>query len=207
MAFENSLEALITAGAEVSALHGIHKQQKFLFIAELSQAEQILDRGRCDAALALNSFDQNRDRRGRNRSARGFEIVVGNVAESLNERLETFLHLFLTGGGNSRECPAMEGIECGQNFKATFVVAEFARNFVKAFVRFGAAVREKDLPGSDTLHQFLRKLSTGLREVQIGNVHQLLRLLVEGLRDFSVCMPEATNCNSSREIEIAAAAH
>src|SRR5262245_58156976 len=108
MSLENSLKTLVAASAKMSALNSIHQQQKLLFIAQLSQAEQILD-GRCrDAALALDSFDENRDCRRGDRGSRRFEIVIRNVAETLNKRFETLLHLFLTGRGDARQRSAVE---------------------------------------------------------------------------------------------------
>ena len=129
----------------MSALHAVHEQQQFFLVAQRAQAEQIFRRGGRDAAFALHAFDHDGDGRGRNRVARGFQIIERNVPEARHHRLKTFFDLVLAGGGDAGERPAVKGIRRGQNFKPAFVVAEFPRELEQAFVRLRAAVGEKNI--------------------------------------------------------------
>ena len=139
------------------ALHAIHEQEQALLVAQLTQAEQVLDARRLDPALALNPLDENRGRgRGKRRPHR-VQIIVGHVAEARHRRAEALLHLFLARGGDARQGAAVEGISCRDDFKAAFVVSESAREFVQTLIRLRAAVAEKNFTRPDESHQCRRE--------------------------------------------------
>ena len=133
-AFEDALEALEAAGAEMPALHAVHEQQQLLFVAQLAQAEQVFRRGGRHAAFALDAFDHDGGRRGRKRGAHGGQVVVGHLPEARHHRLKALLDLLLAGGGDACQRPAVEGIEGGDDFKAAFVVAELAGELEQALI-------------------------------------------------------------------------
>src|SRR5262245_57455642 len=57
--FENALETLETAGAEVAALDAVHEEQEILLVAQLAQAQQIFRQGWSNTAFTLDAFDEN----------------------------------------------------------------------------------------------------------------------------------------------------
>ena len=154
---QNALKTLEPPGAKMPALHAVHQQQQLLLIAQLPQTQQIFRLRRHDPDFPLHAFHQNGRGGGRQRGPRRRQIVERDVPETGNHRPESFLHLGLPGRGDARERPSVKGILRGQNFKPAFVVAEAPRQFVKAFVRLGAAVAKENLSRPDQPRQFLRQ--------------------------------------------------
>ena len=187
----------------MSALHAVHEQQEFFLVAQRAQAEQIFRRGGRDAAFALHAFNQDGDRRGRNRVARGGQIVERNVPETRRHRLETLFDLVLAGGGDAGQRAAVKRIRRRQNFKPAFVVAEFPRQLEQAFVGFRAAVGKKTFAGADAFDEFGGQPALRLGEIQIRDVNQLARLLDERLGDGRVRVAEAAHGDARAEIEVA----
>ena len=187
----------------MAALHAVHEQEQFFLVAQLPQAKQVFRRRGRDAAFALHAFNQNGDRRGRNRVPRRLQVIERNVPETRHRRLETFLHLVLSGGGNAGECPAMKGIGRGQNFKPALVMAEFPRQFVKPFICLRAAVGEKAFARANALDDFSGQPSLRLGEIQIRDVDQLFGLLDERLGDGRMRVAEAIHGDAAAEVEVA----
>ncbi len=50
----------------------------------------------------------------------------------------------------------MKGIFRGEDFKPSFVVAEFSRELEKTLVGFDAAIAEENFPRPDQLHELFR---------------------------------------------------
>ena len=70
-----------------------------------------------NTAFALDGLDENRAGGGRDGLANGIEIAVGHMPKTLYRGRETILHLLLASGRDARECAAMKGAECGEDFK------------------------------------------------------------------------------------------
>ena len=187
----------------MAALHAVHEQQQFFLVAQRAQAEQIFRRGGRDAAFALHAFNQNGDGRGRNRVARGGQIVERNVPEARRHRLEPFFDLVLAGGGDAGQRAAVKGIRRRQNFKPAFVVAEFPRQLEQTFVGLRAAVGEKTFARADAFDDFRGQPALRLGEIQIGDVDQFSRLLDERLGDGRMRVAEAAHGDAAAEVEIA----
>ena len=205
--FEDALKTLEAPAAEVTALHGVDEEEKFLLIAELPEAEEVF-RGRGgDAAFALYAFNQYGGGGGGKGFARRIEIVEGNMPEAGNQRLETFLHFLLTGGGDAGEGAPVKGVFRGENLKAAFVMAKLAREFVETFVGLGAGIAEEDLAGCKMLDDALGEASLRLVVIEIGDVQEFLRLLGEGGGDFRMRVAEGAHGDAAAEVEVAPAIH
>src|SRR5262249_16008695 len=148
-AFEYALETLKPAGAEVATLDAVHEEQQFPFVAETTQAEQIVGSCWCHAAFALNALNHNRNGRRRDCSSHRFEHGVRHLAESRHHWLESFLYFFLPRRGDAGKSPTMKGVDSGQDFEATFVVAESSGELEQTFVHFDAAVAEETFAWAD----------------------------------------------------------
>src|SRR5690606_32956335 len=145
---EDALEALVTAGAEMSALDRIHHEQQALLVAQLAESAEVLRGGGRDAALALDALDEDGGRGRRDGVAHGLEVVVGNLAEARNRRFEPLFDLGLPRGGDAGEGAAVEGVGGGEHLVTALVVAELAGELEQALVGLGARVGEEDLSWS-----------------------------------------------------------
>src|SRR5262249_25097759 len=105
---ENSLKSLESARPKISVLHTVHEQQHFLFVAELSEAKQKFWTRRRQTAFALDAFNQNRNRRRRNRGAHGIQVIVRHVPKARHHRFKSFFHLVLAGRSNAGERAAVK---------------------------------------------------------------------------------------------------
>ena len=191
----------------MAALHGVDEQEKFLLIAQTAQAEEVF-RGRGgDAAFALYAFNQYGGGGGGKGFARRIEIVEGNMPEAGDQRLETFLHFLLTGGGDAGEGAPVKGVVSGEDLEAAFVVAEFAREFVQALVGFRAGVAEEDLAGRKMLYDALGEPALWFVVIEIGDVQEFLGLFREGGGDFRMRMAEGAHGDAAAEVEVAPAIH
>ena len=170
--FQNPLEALEFSRAEMAALDAVHEQQQLFLVAQRAQAQQIFRRRGRDAALALDALDQNGGGRGRNRVARGGQIIVGNVPEARHHRLKAFFDFVLAGGGNARQRAAVKGIDRRENFKTALVMAEFARELEKPFICLRPAVAEKNFAGADAFDQLGGQPALRFGEIKIRDVDQ-----------------------------------
>ena len=166
------------------------------------RAEQIFRRGGRDTAFALHAFDQDGDGRGRNRVARGGQIIERNVPEARRRRLKTFLDLVLAGRGNARQCASVKGIRRGQNFKPAFVVAELAGELEQSFVGLRAAVGKKAFARAEALDEFGGQPALRLGEIQVRDVDQFARLFDERLGDGRVRVAEAAHGNAGAKVEV-----
>src|ERR1043166_1471621 len=163
--FENALVTLESACAKMATLHFVHEKKELPFIAQLTQAEQVVRSSGRDAAFALHALDENRSGRRRESVAQGNERIIRHGTEAGKDWLKAFFYLFLSGGGNARQRAAMKGIVGGENLETAFIMAELAGEFVEAFVGFGATVRKENLPRADQAGQ--RRPQSALRLVVI----------------------------------------
>jgi len=90
---------------------------------------------------------------------------------------------------------------------AALVVTELARQFKEAFVGFGAAVAEKNFPGSNPFDKRLRQTALGFVVVEVGDMNKLLRLLQQGIGDFGIGMAKGTNGDPPTQVEVTFAGH
>src|SRR6185295_17722785 len=86
-------------------------------------------------------------------------------------------------------------------------MTEFARQFIKTFVRFGAAIREKDFAWTGQIDELLCEPSLRFGVVEIRNVNELLRLLGQSLGNVGVGMSKGANPDSTRQIEVTSSIH
>src|ERR1039458_5891454 len=92
------------------------------------------------------------------------------MAKALHHRLKTFLDFRLSGGGHAGEGAAVKRILRRQDFKTSFIVAVFARQFEQAFIGFAAAVAKKYFAGANQSGQFFRQRALRFLEIKIGNM-------------------------------------
>ena len=153
----------------------------------------------------MHAFHQDGDGRGRNRVARGGQIIERNVPEARRRRLEPFLDLFLAGRGNAGQCASVKRIRRRQNFKPAFIVAELAGEFEQAFVGLRAAVGKKAFARADALDQLGGEPALRFGEIQVRDVNEFFGLLDERLGDGRVRVAETAHGDARAEIEIALA--
>ena len=189
----------------MSALHTIHEQQQFFLVAQRAQAQQIFRRSGRDAALALHALNQDGNRCGRNRLARGSQIVERHVPEPRGHRFESFFDLVLAGRRNGGQRAPVKGIRRRQDFKPALGVAEFPRDLEQPFVGLRAAVGKKTFTGANPFDQFGGQPALRLGEIQVRHMNQLAGLLDERLGDGRVRVAEATHGDAAAQVEIALA--
>ena len=147
LVFQNALETLKSARSKVTALHFVHEQQQFLFIAELSEPQQIFRCGRSDTPFALNSFDHDRHSGRLNCRPHRVQVVIRHMSESRHDWLKPFLNLFLSRRRDSSQRPAMKGVDGGNDFVPTFIMAEFPGQFEKPSLASTPLLPKKHFPG------------------------------------------------------------
>src|SRR5688572_12305712 len=108
MPFEDSFIACEVTGAEIAPLHFIEQEQEALLVAEFAQAHQVFGADWIHPTLALDAFEKDRDRRGRDRVAHRLQIVEWNMPEARRGRPKTLLHLLLSGGGDAGESTSVK---------------------------------------------------------------------------------------------------
>ena len=74
----------------------------------------------------------------------------------------------------------MKRVDRSNDFVADVIVSEFPGQLEQAFVRFRAAVAEKDSPRRDKVDNPFRQPPLELIIIEIGDMDQLLRLLGQG---------------------------
>ena len=92
----------------------------------------------------------------------------------------------------------------GQDLETAGVMAKFPSEFVKAFIRFSAAIAEEATAGSDQPNERFGELGLRLGEVKVGNMEKLAGLLEQRVRDLRVGVSEGADRDASAEIEIPA---
>ncbi len=153
----------------------------------------------------MNSLDKDCYRRRRKCRPHGSQIIVRHVGESRRHRLKALFHFVLTSGGNSRQRPAMKRVEGGDDFKAAFVVPEFARQFEQALVGFAAAIAEKTFARANQIDQHLRQPALRLVVIKIRQVDELARLLQQRLGDCRMCVAKAVDRDAAAQIQVSPA--
>ena len=186
----------------MSALHAIQEQQQFFLVAQRAQSEQVFGRGRRDATFALHAFHHDGDGRGRNRVARGGQIIERDVPEARRCRLETLLDLVLAGRGNARQRASVKGIRRRQDFKPAFGVTELARELEQAFVGFRTAVGKKTFARADALDELGGEPALRLGEIQVRDVDEFFGLFDERLGDGRVRVAETAHGDARAEVEV-----
>ena len=155
--FENALPALEFPSAKMAGLNFVEQQEQLALVAKFSQSNQIFRRRNSDSAFALHRFNQNRSGLWCDRAAHRFKVVKRHLLESLNCRAETFFHFFLSGRCNPSQRPPMKRVDRRNDFVADVIVSEFPGQLEQAFVRFRAAVAEKDSPRRDKVDNPFRQ--------------------------------------------------
>ena len=194
-----------TPGPEVAVLHPIDEEQEVLFVAELAEAQEVIRGGGSDAAFALNGFNEDGGRGGRQGVAQGVEVVVRDLPEAGEHRLEAFLDLLLAGGGDAGERASVKGVVSGEDFKAAGFMAELAGQLEEALVGLAAAVAEEALAGAQELDQPLGQAPLGFVIIVIRDVNEPPGLLEQRLGDGRVAVAQATDGDAGAEIEVALA--
>src|SRR5260370_12634223 len=105
--FQNPLETLKSAGAEMSVLNTVHQQQQVFLITELAQTQQEFGPGWRYAALALDTLDQDCGGGGGNRIPYGFQILIGHFPKARKHRLQPFFPFPPSRPQNTRPKPAL----------------------------------------------------------------------------------------------------
>src|ERR1051326_8861121 len=144
LGLQNALPALKFSGAEMAGLHFVDEQKQILFVAKFAMDDQIFSRRDRYSALTLHRLDQNCRGFRRNRAAHRFDVVERHVFESFDARIESFFDFLLTSSSNAGQRSAMKRIGRSNDFVSTALLSKFSSEFEQAFVRFRAAVAEKN---------------------------------------------------------------
>src|SRR5690606_3757631 len=86
--------------------------------------------------------------------------------------------------------------------EATFVVAEFSREFEQTFVRFAAAVAEENFSRADGVHELFRETALRFVKIKVRGVNEFSRLLDERFGDCGMRVAERRHRDAAAEIEI-----
>ena len=102
-------------GAAEARLDLIHHKQRSLLAAELSQPQEVLPASRPHSPLALHHLHHHGGGIGRHGSGHGLQVVVGDVADAGDERLERLAIGLLPGEAEAAEGAAMEAAHGAHN--------------------------------------------------------------------------------------------
>ena len=98
------------SGPAHAALHFVVDQQQPEFVTDRPQSAQVVQIRRGNAAFALNGFDQNGSGFFGDRRAGLVQIVERHVVEAVDRRAEAVEVLWVVGGGDGRQRPAVKGV-------------------------------------------------------------------------------------------------
>ena len=162
-------------------------------VAEPADALEVLGGRGVHPALALHRLEQHGGDRRVERRLERVEVVPGDVAEALGERLERLVLGRLPGGVQGGEGAAVEGAE-GADHHVAAPAAEPPGQLEGALVGLGAGVGEEHLApqcpvggpaglaGAEQAVEGAGHLPARLGAEEVGDVQQRLRLLVQGRR-------------------------
>ena len=184
-----------------------------MLLADAFDGEEKVAFGEADAAFALNGLQQKGGGLGADRSGKFIRIVEFEMAKAGEERVKSFLHLGLTGGGEGAEGAAVEGALEGEDFVASVSilvgpgVTKAAGKLDEAIVGLRAGVSEEDLTRKlqAFLHEALCEFCLLVDLVEIRTMDQFGGLLGDGLGEGVVSMTEGAGCEARAEIEVAIA--
>ena len=128
------------AGAAHAALDLVQEEKQAVLVGHFPAADQILGRGRVDAAFALQRLDQNRRGAVGHRRARLVHVAEGDMVEAVHRRAETVQQLVLAGGGDGGQGAAVEAGGAGDDpeaLAASRTVLKPARHLQARLDRFG----------------------------------------------------------------------
>ncbi len=139
------LESEPTAGPTETGLHLVDHEQGAPLVAEAPDALEVPGAGRVDAAFALHRLEQHGGHAGVERRVEGVEVVPGDVAKALGQRLEGLVLVRLAGGVEGGERAPVERAVGADHDMAT-AAAPPPGQLDGCLVGLGARVAHEDLP-------------------------------------------------------------
>ena len=159
-------------GPTQAGLDLVGDEEQVTLVAERTHRPEVLGGGRVDPALALDRLEQHPDDRGVDGGLERLDVVPGDVAEALRERLEGLVLLGLAGRVQRRQGAPVEGA-VGAHDDVTAVPTPPTGHLDGRLVRLGAGVGEEDpAPAAQETVELTRRLDVVLVAEQVGDVDQ-----------------------------------
>lgn len=203
----SNVEILIAepfAGAAYAGLDFVADEKAVSFRAEFSELLHVFLRRDVDAAFALNGLKDHCYGLIVYGLFHGSDVIVWNVGETGNQGSEGSLVLFLGGGGEGAEGPAMERICGGDEFILCFglVLAPIPCDFHGAFYGFCAGIAEEDLAGERMLDDKLGQFGLKLVVVVVRKMDELFGLIFYGLHYLGVAVAQEACPPSGEKVKV-----
>ena len=194
------------AGAAVARLDLVADEEDILLAAQFRQRIGKFLSHHVDAAFSLNAFHD--DRRGAvciHQGFHAFRIIELCVFETRNQRLEAFVVVRISGGGEGAVAPAVKTVFHGDNFIAIrpfMQVLVTASGFQRAFVGLAAGVSEEHVRHAGAPGQKLGEFDAWLRVIEIGGVLNFVELLLHRIDPVRIAETEGVGAVPRLQIDV-----
>src|SRR6516164_8640742 len=198
------------AGATEPGLNLVENQDDVVARTNLADRSEIAGRRNDHARLALNWFDQEGDRVGRDRRFERCGVAKGHNVETGREGAETVARGCVGAEADDRQSAAVEIVGADDDFGLILrhtlnLIAPFARNLDRAFHRFGTRVHGQDLVRTGGSAEFLAEQRELIVHESPRGYREPRCLLGERRQDARVAVPLIDRRIRRQTIEVAAA--
>ena len=194
------------AGAAVARLNLVADEEDVLLAAQFRQRIGKFLSHHIDAAFSLNAFhDDGRGAVCIHQGFHVFRIVELRILEARNQRLEAFVVVRISGGGEGAVAPAVKTVLHGNDLIAirSFVqVLVAAGGFQRTLVGLAAGVGEEHIRHAGAPGQKLGEFGAGLRVVEIGGVLNFVELLLHRIDPVRIAEPEGVGAVPRLQIDV-----
>ena len=188
------------AGTAVAGLHFVHHEQDILLLQEGSQLFHEIRIQGDDAAFTLYHLDENRgDSAVSAKLFQRIHISGRERSKAGSQRLEEFVEVILSGGGQGGQGPAMEALLQRHNSRAggSFVFrSPFPGNLDGAFIGFCSGIGEEHLGHAGLITQGLGQVGTGSSVEQVRHMLNAVDLLFNSCDPFVIRYTEGGDCDA-----------
>ena len=196
------------AGAAHAGLHLVHNDKDVFFPAERRDPGDVVRVQRDDAALALHQLHHD----GAGVLVGGLfqrgKVARGHVVKISREGAEVVVEHVLAGGGQGRQCAAMEGVDQRDDLipaLSIHIYAVFAGALDRALVGLGARVAEKHGVQPGAAAELFRQLAVGGGVIQVRRVLQRCGLVGHSPDPRGVAVAQRVDADARREVKVALA--
>ncbi len=192
-----------------AALDLVEDQQRVVLVAQLARPFQVGLLRRQHAALALDRFQHHGAGLVGDRRRQRFQVVVGNVGDTLELGPEAIGILRLAADVDGEQGAPVEAVAGGDDLvllRAVDIVGVAASQLEGRLVGLGAGVGEEHPLGEGGVHQLARQAQGRLVGEDVGNVPDALGLLGERLDQRRMRVAQGGHGDAAGEIDQFAAA-
>ena len=196
------------AGAAHAGLHLVHNDEDVFFPAERRDPGDVVRVQRDDAALALHQLHHD----GAGVLIGGLfqrgKVARGHVVKISREGAEVVVEHVLAGGGQGRQCAAMEGVDQRDDLVPALAIgiyAVFAGALDRALVGLGARVAEEHGVQPGAAAELFRQLAVGGGVIQVRRVLQRCGLVGHSPDPRGVAVAQRVDADARREVKVALA--